>query len=114
MSNVQMTNLRRANTDAGLAAAIGHWNLGIHRSLFLLFVSLLPSLYAGDWPQWRGPTRAGYPSPDAPEVTSLPKELKPVWKIPVGGGFSSPVVAGGRLVYLDEVDGKEVAHLLEA
>lgn len=44
----------------------------------------------------------------------MPKELTPVWKIPVGSGFSSPVVAGNKLVYLDEKDGKEFAHAVAA
>ena len=40
--------------------------------------------------------------------------MKPLWKIAIRGGFSSPVVAAGKLVYADE-DGKdEVVHKLEA
>jgi outer membrane protein assembly factor BamB len=69
---------------------------------------------AGDWPQWRGPSRTGHVPAAAPEIGSLPKEPKAVWKVPIGGGFSSPVIAGGRLAYLDEKDGQEVAHLLDA
>ena len=63
---------------------------------------------AGDWPQWHGPTRDGRVSEAGPVPTSLPKELKPIWKLAVGGGHSSPVVAGGKLVYLDET-GREDA-----
>ena len=69
---------------------------------------------AGDWPQWRGPSRTGHAPPPAPELRALPKEPKPAWKLPIGGGFSSPVVAGGKLAYLDEKDGQEIAHLLDA
>jgi len=69
---------------------------------------------AGDWPQWRGPTRDGYAPAGAPDITSLPKELKPVWKVSIGGGFSSPIVVGDKVVYLDEQEGKEVAHLLKS
>lgn len=72
------------------------------------------SVFASDWPQWRGPFRNAYAPADAPEITSLPRELKPIWKIPVGGGFSAPVVAAKKLVYLDENGAKEVAHLLDA
>src|SRR5437660_12698209 len=82
-------------------------------SLALLAGMTLPT-WAGDWPQWHGPTRNGYASADAPPITSLPKELKPVWKLSIGGGFSAPIVAGDKLVYLDERDGKEVAHLILA
>lgn len=56
---------------------------------------------AADWPQWRGPARDGHA---AGQLTALPKELKPVWKISAGPGHSSPVLAGGKLIYLDEQD----------
>ena len=46
--------------------------------------------------------------------TWLPPDLNAAWKISIGGGFSSPVVAGGKLVYLDENGNQEVAHLIEA
>jgi outer membrane protein assembly factor BamB len=71
------------------------------------------ALHAADWPQWRGPNRDGHPARQ-PTIASLPKEMKPVWKLAVGPGFSSPIVAGGKLVYLDESDGKEVVHCLTA
>ena len=69
---------------------------------------------AGDWPQWRGPQRTGHAPANTPALSALPKEFKPLWKIPVGGGFSAPVVAGDKLIYLDERDGKELAHALDA
>jgi outer membrane protein assembly factor BamB len=71
------------------------------------------ALRAADWPQWRGANRDGH-ARGAAAISTLPKELKPVWKLPVGPGFSAPVVANGKLVYLDEQNGKEVAHCLEA
>src|SRR5438477_2412858 len=69
---------------------------------------------ADDWPQWRGPMRNVCAPAGSAIIDSLPKELKPVWRISIGGGFSSPVLADGKLVYLDEQDGKEVAHLIDA
>ena len=94
-----------------------------HFSPFLMFInpSLVSScmalmtfaLQAADWPQWRGPKRDGYPAGQL-TITSLPKELKAVWKNAIGPGFSSPIVAGGKLVYLDESDGKEAVHCLAA
>ncbi len=90
----------------------------LFRSAALLcFASTLLStiqVCAGDWPQWRGSTRTAHADPGAPVPITLPKELKPQWKIPVGPGHSSPIVARGKLVYLDEQDGKEVAHVLDA
>jgi outer membrane protein assembly factor BamB len=69
-----------------------------------------------DWPQWRGPTRTGYAAPTSvgANITSLPKELKPVWKIQVGGGFSGLVVQGDALIYADENGSRELAHRLDA
>jgi outer membrane protein assembly factor BamB len=86
----------------------------------VLFVSLVvgsAALPAGDWPQWRGPQRDGH---GAVSVTSLPKEFKPVWKLPIGPGFSAPIVSGGKLIYLDALrasdpqHSNEVAHCIEA
>ena len=74
---------------------------------------MLCSARAADWPQWRGPNRDGHPA-DSATISSLPKEVKLVWKRAVGSGFSSPIVAAGKLIYLDEQAGQEVAHCLRA
>lgn len=66
-----------------------------------------------DWPQWRGPNRTGH-ARDAQTITSLPKELNPVWKIQIGGGFSAPVVQGNALIYVDENGARERAHRVDA
>ena len=67
-----------------------------------------------DWPQWHGPFRTGHAAPGAPVPEALAADLKPVWRIAIGGGFSGPITAAGKLVFLDEQEGKEVAHLLDA
>jgi len=86
--------------------------------LLLLLLSLLQAASgvarSADWPQWRGPTRDGHVGADEPAVQALPRERKPLWTVSIGGGHSSPVVAGGRLLFLDEDGRREVAHLLEA
>ena len=87
---------------------------GKFRISILFLCAPLACLLAGDWPQWHGPTRDCKIPKAAPVPASLPPDLKPVWKIGVGGGFSAPVVAAGRLVCLDENGQKEVAHLLDA
>lgn len=69
--------------------------------------------WSADWPQWRGPHRDGHATGEA-APKKLPTELKPVWKISVGGGFSAPVISGALVVYLDEHDGKEIAHARKA
>ena len=74
---------------------------------------------ASDWPQWRGPNRDGNVM-DASIPAVWPKALKEEWKVPVGIGHASPVVANGKiyvfarqgeeeaLLCLDAVTGKEI------
>ena len=80
--------------------------------LLVLLSTALAANAAGDWPQWRGPARDGHATTSS--LSSLPRELKPVWKIVVGGGHSSPIVAGNKVIYLDENGTREVAHALDA
>jgi outer membrane protein assembly factor BamB len=79
--------------------------------LFLLIGILLsPSVLAGftasdDWSQWRGPQRDGTLTGfHAPSV--WPKSLKEEWKVTVGVGHSSPVMADGK-VYVFARQGNE-------
>jgi outer membrane protein assembly factor BamB len=73
---------------------------------------------AADWAQWRGPNRDGHVPIGDRMPTSLPAEIKPRWWVPIGEGFSSPVVAQGtfvgRVFYSDLQGGKEVVHAVEA
>jgi outer membrane protein assembly factor BamB len=75
-------------------------------------VALLPALgLAADWPQWRGPSRDGV-VPGLPPRTAWPEALKPGWKVNVGIGHSSPVVAGGRVfVFTREAEDEVVRSL---
>jgi outer membrane protein assembly factor BamB len=65
------------------------------------------ALSSADWPQWRGPARDGLASA-LPHRTVWPEGLRPAWKVTVGIGHSSPVVAGGR-VFLFSRQGDEEA-----
>jgi outer membrane protein assembly factor BamB len=80
----------------------------------MLLASLADTARADDWPQWLGPRRDGHAAADALVVDKLAPELKVLWRKKIGGGFSSPVVAGGQLVFFDENGTQEVAHLLDA
>ncbi len=53
---------------------------------------------ANDWPQWRGPNRDGH-STETGLLEEWPKEgPRPLWQVKdLGGGYSTPSVAGGRL-----------------
>lgn len=67
---------------------------------------------AEDWPQWRGPGRDGHLAASAlPEA--WPKELKQQWKVEVGTGHSSPVVAGSRVYVFGRQDDREIVRALE-
>jgi outer membrane protein assembly factor BamB len=69
----------------------------------LVVLFLVPSVRAEDWPQWRGPTRDGAWTEHG-VLKAFPREgLKIRWRRPVGPGFSSPIVAQGR-VFLTDVD----------
>jgi outer membrane protein assembly factor BamB len=68
----------------------------MHRRLTLCIAGLLVVAWAEDWPQWRGlhrdGTAVGFPEPKA-----WPEKLTLKWKVAVGEGHSSPVVADGRI-----------------
>jgi outer membrane protein assembly factor BamB len=83
-------------------------------ALLFLLAAAGTSAWANDWPQWRGPDRSGHAATSAGGPRELPKDLQPKWKLSVGPGHSSPVVASGRLIYLDEQNGKEIAHAVDA
>jgi outer membrane protein assembly factor BamB len=59
------------------------------------------ALRADDWPQWRGPRRDGVWR-ETGLLESFPaKGLQVRWRVPAGWGFSSPVVAEGRVYLAD-------------
>jgi outer membrane protein assembly factor BamB len=71
------------------------------------------SMLAADWPQWLGPTHDAHAGADEKLVDKFPADLTPVFRLPIGTGFSSPVVAGNRLVYVDGVGEEEIAHCFD-
>ena len=87
-----------------------------HRSSFLLLFALVAlavaTLDAQDWSEWRGPSRDGDLDP-----TILPKawpaSVKPVWRVDVGEGYSSPVVIGSRIVVHSRRDPEEIVSAID-
>lgn len=59
------------------------------------------------WPQWRGPNRDGV-VPAAHVPADWPEALTAKWQHPVGEGYSSPVVADGRVFVHSRIDPNEV------
>ena len=82
------------------------------RSLALLVC--LNTAHAADWPQWRGPDRTGHVPAGTAVPAKLPAEPKILWRISVGDGHASPVMAAGKVVYLDHQQGKETVHAVAA
>lgn len=76
----------------------------LHRCITLLSIPLFcfaPLLLAEDWPQFRGPRRDGTWN-EAGLLKKLPADgLKFSWRTPVGRGWSSPIVASGRVFVTD-------------
>ena len=76
--------------------------------------------WAQDWPQWRGPNRDGISgalSDDkrlSPVAVPLkwPEKLKLKWKVNVGEGYSSPVVADGKIYLHTRQGNREVVSCL--
>jgi outer membrane protein assembly factor BamB len=77
--------------------------------IFIVFSTLLfinsNSTKAQDWTQWRGTTRdskvTGFKAPAA-----WPAEMKQEWKVTVGTGDATPVLAGGN-IYLNTRQGDQ-------
>jgi hypothetical protein len=68
---------------------------------------------ASDWPQWRGPSRSGHVPAGVALPGTLPSEPKMAWRLKIGEGLASPVVAGGRLFYFVNTEGQETLHALD-
>lgn len=83
-------------------------------ALLAVVLSLATSGSASDWPQFRGPLQTAHVPPSEPVPAKLPPSPKKLWSLKVGEGFSSPVVAGGKVFYSDNAALKEVLHAVDA
>ncbi|WP_439629191.1 PQQ-binding-like beta-propeller repeat protein [Gemmata sp.] len=84
------------------------------RTLAAFFtLALALTVPAADWPQFLGPTRDGQ-SPETKLNWEWPKDGPPVaWKLDVGSGWASPVVAGGKVLLFHRVQDDEVLVALD-
>jgi len=86
----------------------------------LLFAGLLPVLVivspvaGSDWPQWRGPARNGVSAETGWQDTRPADGPKVAWKANVGLGFSSFVVADGRVVTAGHAKEKDTVFCFNA
>jgi outer membrane protein assembly factor BamB len=77
-----------------------------------LFLALSGVARAQDWAQWRGPNRDG--SVGASVVPDAwPATAKQAWRVEVGEGYSSPVVAGSRVFVHSRRDPEEVVTAID-
>ena len=70
--------------------------------VFLLLAAALTSTAsAADWPHWHGPQRDSVWR-ETGVLAAFPADGPPVrWRTPIAAGYSSPVVADGRVFLLD-------------
>lgn len=71
------------------------------------------SVFADDWPQWRGPDRDGvWHETGLIEAFDGP-QIEPVWTAEISNGYSGPTVANGRVYLTDRVvEPEEVERVL--
>lgn len=73
-----------------------------------------PDASKDEWPQWRGYRRDGI-SGETGLLTAWPRGgPRRLWRTRVGGGFSSPSVAGGRVYVTDKKGDEERVLCLDA
>ncbi len=64
-------------------------------------VAMVSHLVADDWPQWLGPRRDGVWR-ETGIIEKFPAGGPPVrWRVPIGGGYTGPAVAKGRVYVAD-------------
>ncbi len=87
----------------------------------LTLLALFSPAGEDDWPQWRGPGRDGVWNERGILETFPAGGLKIRWRAPVGPGYSSPVIAQGRvfitdveLVSVEKLLARERIHCLDA
>src|SRR5262252_10241691 len=73
----------------------------------LISVVFLLAARGGDWTQWRGPSRDGQFSFAEPK--RWPEKLNVKWKVTIGEGYASPLLAGGKILEFTRQADDEVA-----
>lgn len=87
--------------------------LRLRITVFWFVVLLGENGFASDWPGWRGPLRDGHVPPGIAVPETLPRAPRQIWRLRIGDGFASPVVAGNQVFYLDNQEDKEMLHALD-
>lgn len=74
---------------------------GLSAALIVLNFNL--AVHADDWPQWLGPKRDGVWREDGILDKFPPSGPKERWRVPIGGGYAGPAVAGGKVYVADRI-----------
>jgi outer membrane protein assembly factor BamB len=88
--------------------------IAILRTLPAYLLLAAGCLSAADWPQWRGPQHNGISSETAWQAEWSGNGPKVLWTAEVGLGFSSFVVADGRVFTTGHADEKDTVFCLDA
>jgi outer membrane protein assembly factor BamB len=72
------------------------------------------TLYASDWPNWRGPDYNGISKETGWDAGKVNSNTKPLWKASVGTGFSSIAVSGGRAYTMGNTNNEDTVYCLDA
>ena len=75
------------------------------------FFTLTAASMAADWPEWRGPNRDGV---SEEKIGWLEGDMKEVWRMPFGDGFSAVSVVGERAYTMTSDSENEYAVCLNA
>ena len=75
--------------------------------VLVALLTLTPVTSAQEWTQWRGPGRDGFVA-EKSAPAPWPQQLQRIWRVEVGEGYSSPVVAGGRAFVHGRRDPEEI------
>ena len=80
-------------------------------ALFVVLACATP-VPAQDWTQWRGPNRDGSVAAAA-LPTTWPTAARAAWRVDVGEGYSSPIVAGTRVFVHSRRDPEELVTAID-
>ena len=80
--------------------------------VILVFFAAASVATAQEWTQWRGPARDGSVSAKNTPV-AWPQALKRSWRVEIGEGYSSPVVAKGRAFVHGRLDPEEIVASID-
>ena len=75
--------------------------------------ALLAQSQGPEWPQWRGPSRDGVVT-SFTEPRAWPEQLTRRWKVEVGTGYATPLIAGNRVYIFSRQGNDEVMQALDA